>query len=191
VNSKAKLIKEITQDVHEKWKPVLDEEIPDDSLAEIYSKVLGSMKPKWNVDDLVEIWIKSPAIGLIISRSYRTTSMTYVYEVLADGELHERRESKVYDIGKSEQPFSFPKITNPPHQLIPQDIIKVQPMTAPKGNIFYLDYTYGDKDNEQVEPTLTAESSTERIVSAVQEEESGLWGRICGLWSRWRSGSPG
>lgn len=38
---------------------------------------------------------------------------------------------------------TFPNVQRAAQQPIAASIIKVQPMTAPVGNVFYLDYTYG------------------------------------------------
>lgn len=42
--------------------------------------------------------------------------------------------------------FAFPTIRKVTPQLIANDLVKIQPMTAPVGNIFYLDYMSGSKN---------------------------------------------
>ncbi len=39
--------------------------------------------------------------------------------------------------------FVFPAVTRLFGPLVAQDLVSIQPMTAPTGLVFYLDYTYG------------------------------------------------
>ena len=186
------LIPGLSDEILVKWEPVFENLPSGDALDQLQAMVYASMDAKWKVNDLVEIWIKPGAtLGMITHREYRTTLCAFVYTVLADGELYERCCKQIYKIGEAQAPFIIPPMKVRAQGLMSQEILKVQPMTQPVGLLFHLDYNYGDSNNERRDSTHPNEECAERSIPPVQEEEQGLWGRICGLWSRWRSSSPG
>jgi hypothetical protein len=189
---KTDLANDIVLDVVEKWKPVFDQAKNDDELGDLYAAVTASMHAKWKVSELVEIWTKHGAtLGMITHREYRTTLIAFVYTILADGELYERRDNQIFAIGEAKAPFIVPPMKILMQRPIAQEILSVQPAPLPKANIFYLDYTYGEDNNESAQPTNPDAECPERSIPALQEEEQGLWGRIRGLWARWCSSSSG
>jgi hypothetical protein len=52
--------------------------------------------------------------------------------------------------------MNFPMIRRMHYQSFAKSLVSVQPMTAPSGNIFYMDYTYGE----------------ESVVSAIKESSN-------------------
>lgn len=63
------------------------------------------------------------------------------------------QEPEIPDLSR----FAFPTILRAQQRLIAQEIFKIQPMIAPTGNIFYMDYAYGsgpasEPEDTQVDP---------------------------------------
>ena len=118
------------------------------------------------VGELVRIWpsdYDQPVSGVIVEASSigsdNEPNPTYRYRIhTADGEMSCYRDEVFVD---EEEPikskwsfskFALPLIKRVFPSMIAQQFISVQPMTAPSGLIFFMDFKYGDKSKEKDEP---------------------------------------
>jgi hypothetical protein len=70
------------------------------------------------------------------------------WEVLVDGEVKEVHAGQIFRTGTATRPnppFTMPIIKRTPAPLFINEIVKVQPMTMPVSNIFYMDYKFGEE----------------------------------------------
>jgi len=145
---------------------------------------------QWDVEDLVEIWIRDhgAVVGLVVDRK-RVDDLGQVYKkyvILANGELHERTEDRVYEIGYAApstlSKFAFPIIWRQFSPLIVNELVSIQPIqliTEPIITGLYTNARENDVENE------ADEKGAGRGISPVREEESGLRGCLRRLWTRW------
>lgn len=70
------------------------------------------------------------------------------WEVLIDGGVKEVDAGQIFRTGTATRPappITFPTMKKVWPSLIANEIVKVQPMTMPVSNIFYMDYKFGEE----------------------------------------------
>ena len=102
------------------------------------------------VGELYEVWLQhdweepKPCVPVI---QIATDAISPNWEVLVDGQVKDVYAGKIFRSGtatRPEPPFTFPTMKRVWPSLIANDIVSVQPMTAPSGLIFYMDYKFGE-----------------------------------------------
>lgn len=92
--------------------------------------------------ELYEVWLKhdweSPKLCVPIIQ-IATSNNRPNWEILIDGKIECVYASQIFERGKSTRPtkYEFPKIVRNNSALFVNEIVEVQPMTAPTGSIFY------------------------------------------------------
>lgn len=71
------------------------------------------------------------SVGVVVSREEGTEAVERLITV-----LWSRFDAQVVD-------FEFPRIRGLTSRLVAQKLLKVEPMSMPSGNVFYMEYAYG------------------------------------------------
>ena len=99
---------------------------------------------------LYEVWLHhdweepKPCVPVI---RIATDAISPNWEVLVDGQVQQVHAGQIFRQGaatRPDPPITFPKIRHGTPLFI-NEIVAVQPMTMPTGNLFYMDYKYGKK----------------------------------------------
>lgn len=100
--------------------------------------------------ELYEVWLKhdweEPKPCVTVSSV--AVGLEDGWKVLVDGTIHEVLETRIFKTGtatRPDPPFGFPHIKNLPSSVFAMSTVEVQPMKAPAGSLFYMDYTYSEK----------------------------------------------
>ena len=95
--------------------------------------------------EIYEVWLEhswdGPKACVAVSR-IATDKGSPDWEILVDGQVRRVFADRVFSQGTATRPptFMFPKVRKVGYSQFAQEIISVQPMTAPSGLIFYQDY---------------------------------------------------
>jgi len=109
---------------------------------------------KFKVKDLVKTWVgDGPAFGIVIEIQHDGVGSNY--DILVNGEIHSRPAN--YVVKPDEEcptylapgSFTLPFVQNRYPALLENELVSIQPMTMPSGNIFYLNHVYGGNDEEE------------------------------------------
>jgi hypothetical protein len=99
--------------------------------------------------ELYEVWLHhdweepKPCVGVV---PIATDAISPNWEVLVDGNVQRVHTGQIFRTGtatRPDPPITFPKIKAVASPLFANEIVAVQPMTMPTGNLFYMDYKYG------------------------------------------------
>ena len=102
--------------------------------------------------ELYEIWLQhdweepKPCVPVV---RIATDAISPNWEVLVDGQVQRVHAGQIFRQGtatRPDPPIPFPKIQRVGSALFVNDIVGVQPMTAPTGRLFYMDYKYGKEE---------------------------------------------
>lgn len=118
--------------------------------------VTASTRPGWRdypleiiEGGLYEVWLHhdweepKPCVGVI---PIATDATSPNWEVLVDGAIQGVHAGQIFRTGtatRPDPPITFPKVKKVAAPLFANEIVNVQPMTMPTGNLFYMDYKYG------------------------------------------------
>lgn len=118
--------------------------------------LITATRPGWRDEPLeiiegglYEVWLRhdwevpKPCVPVI---RIATDALSPNWEVLVDGQVQRVHAGQIFSPGKAtrpDPPITFPKIKHVASSLFTNDIVAVQPMTMPTGNLFYMDYKYG------------------------------------------------
>lgn len=98
---------------------------------------------------LYEVWLQhdweepKPCVPVV---RIATDAISPNWEVLVDGQVQRVHAGQIFRQGtatRPDPPITFPKIKHVASPLFTNEIVAVQPMTMPTGNLFYMDYKYG------------------------------------------------
>lgn len=102
--------------------------------------------------ELYEVWLHhdweepKPCVPVI---RIATDAISPNWEVLVDGQVQRVHAGQIFRQGtatRPDPPIIFPKIQRAVAPLFANEIVSVQPMTMPTGNLFYMDYKYGKEE---------------------------------------------
>jgi len=98
--------------------------------------------------ELYEVWLRydweEPKTCVAVEK-IATDVVSPNWEILVDGSIQQVHESQIFRIGtatRPEPPYSFPGTKKVVAALIANEIVSVQPMTAPTSMQFFMDYKF-------------------------------------------------
>lgn len=109
---------------------------------------------RYQPGELVWIWTAPDklSIGTVIDGGLSTQEGLWTYSILADGIIHSRHDYRVWTSrseAEKHPPVTLPSTRRIYPSLIASHMIEVQPMTLPKGLLFYLDHAYASGSKEE------------------------------------------
>lgn len=121
---------------------------------------------------VLEVWLQGdsgPKPCVIIEEDLSGPSGDW--RVLAGEAVIVLKEDRIFQPGKATRPpsaFAMPLIRRVFPTLLANQLVSIQPMTAPSATCFYLDYTYGDKKTVQYSASngKTAGNDTQETTKA-------------------------
>jgi len=104
------------------------------------------------VGELYEVWLHhdwaEPKTCVPVDRAF-TFLGDPDWKILVDGQVKEVHAGQIFRIGTAtepEDPFTLPFVKRVYSGFVPNQIVKVQPMTMPTSSIFYMDYKFGKEE---------------------------------------------